>query len=161
MSLSTTYWQLMLTQGIMTGIGGGIFFTPSMGLIGTYFDKKRAIAVGIATTGNSAGGMIYPVFVQQLLPKLGFAWAVRVLGFFNLGLLCIIGAFMRPMLPPRKTGSMIDFSGYKEPPYALFVTAVFFVMWPIYYTFYYVCISPVYESSVLTITHSCPPSRMR
>lgn len=27
MSLSTTYWQLMLTQGIMTGLGGGIVST--------------------------------------------------------------------------------------------------------------------------------------
>lgn len=140
MSLSKTYWQLMLTQGIMTGIGGGIFFTPSMGLIGTYFSRKRAIAVGLATTGNSAGGMIYPIFVQQLLPKLGFAWTVRVLGFFNLALLCIIVTFMRPRLPPRKTGPLIDFTAFKEPPYAIFVAALFFVMWPIYYTFYYVSV---------------------
>lgn len=29
-SLSTKYWQLMLTQGLLTGIGGGIYFTPCM-----------------------------------------------------------------------------------------------------------------------------------
>lgn len=111
----------MLTQGIMTGIGGGIFFTPSMGLIGTYFSSRRALAIGITTTGNSAGGMIYPVLVQQLLPKIGFAWTARVLGFLNLGLLSVVFVFMRPRLPPRKSGPIIDMSAFKEPVYAFFV----------------------------------------
>lgn len=35
MSLSTQYWQLMLTQGLLTGLGGGIFFTPSLALVTT------------------------------------------------------------------------------------------------------------------------------
>lgn len=55
MSLSTKWWQLFLSQGVLTGIGGGIFFCPSMGLIATYFSNRRALAVGITTTGNSAG----------------------------------------------------------------------------------------------------------
>ncbi|KXT05631.1 hypothetical protein AC578_5651 [Pseudocercospora eumusae] len=138
MSLSTKYWQLMITQGIMTGLGGGLFFTPSVGLIGTYFSTRRAMAIGIVTTGNSAGGMIYPVMVQQLLPKLGFAWTTRVVGFLNLALLLVVFAFMRPRLPPRKSGPLVDFSAFKEPTYALFVAGLFFVIWAIYYTFYYI-----------------------
>jgi len=55
MSLSTNYWQLMLSQGVMTGLGGGIMFTPAMGLMGSYFSTKRAFAIGVATTGNSVG----------------------------------------------------------------------------------------------------------
>ena len=35
MSVSKTYWQLMLTQGVLTGLGGGIFFTPSLALVTT------------------------------------------------------------------------------------------------------------------------------
>jgi hypothetical protein len=77
MSISTKYWQLFLTQGVLTGIGGGIFFTPAMGLVSTYFAKRRGMALGIATTGNSFGGIIYPVIVRQLLPKIGFGWTVR------------------------------------------------------------------------------------
>lgn len=142
MSVSTKYWHLMLTQGVLTGLGGGIFFTPSLGLVTTYFSTRRAFALGIATTGNAVGGMIYPIVVQQLLPKLGFAWTTRVLGFLNLGLLAIVIAFMRPRLPPRKSGPVIDWSAFKEPPYALFVAGLFFVIWAIYYTFYYVRMTP-------------------
>jgi len=138
MSISTRYWQLMLTQGVLTGIGGGIFFTPSMGLMSTYFSSKRAFAIGIATTGNAVGGMVYPVLVKELLPKIGFAWTTRVLGFLNLALLTIAIAFMRPRLPPRKSGPVIDWSAFTEPTYALFVAGLFFVVWSIYYTFYYV-----------------------
>ncbi|KAF2169192.1 hypothetical protein M409DRAFT_64940 [Zasmidium cellare ATCC 36951] len=151
MSLSTKYWQLMITQGIMTGIGGGLFFTPAMGLMGTYFSSKRALAIGIATSGNSAGGMIYPVIVQQLLPKIGFAWTARVLGFFNLACLCLVFAFMRPRLPPRKSGPLVDFSAFKEPVYSLYVAGLFFGIWPIYYTFYYLS---SYGSSTLSLPFS-------
>lgn len=163
MSLSTKYWQLMITQGVMTGIGGGLFFTPAMGLMGTYFSSKRALAIGIATTGNSAGGIIYPVIVQQLLPKIGFAWTARVLGFFNLACLCLVFAFMRPRLPPRKSGPLVDFSAFKEPVYAFFVAGLFFVIWPIYYTFYYVSLKPS-TFNFTTIAHtlcSSPPMAPR
>ncbi|KAI6842740.1 MFS transporter, MCP family, solute carrier family 16, member 10 [Hortaea werneckii] len=138
MSVSTKFWHLMLTQGVLTGLGGGIFFTPSMGLIATYFNKKRAFAIGIATTGNSAGGMIYPVIVRQLLPQIGFPWTVRVLGFLNLALLALVIAFMRPRLPPRKSGPLVDWSAFTEKTYAFFVGGLFFVIWGIYYTFYYI-----------------------
>lgn len=138
MSISTEYWQLMLTQGVLTGIGGGIFFTPSLALISTYFQKRRGIAVGIATTGNSAGGMIYPLVVRQLIPIVGFAWTTRVLAFINLTFLSIVLAFMRPRLPPRKSGPIIDFSALKEPVYLTFVIGLFFANWSNYYTFYYV-----------------------
>jgi hypothetical protein len=138
MSISHSFWSLMLTQGVLTGIGGGIFFTPSMGLLSTYWSTRRGVAIGIATTGNSAGGMIYPVIVRELLPKIGFAWTARVLGFVNLGCLCVVLAFMRPRLPPRATGPLIDWKAFTEPVYMLFVGGIWFAMWVTYWMFYYV-----------------------
>lgn len=82
--------------------------------------------------------MIYPVLVRELLPKIGFAWTTRVLGFLNLGLLAIAFAFMRPRLPPRSTGPMIDWKAFTEPVFVLFVAGIFFVLWNVYFTFYYV-----------------------
>jgi predicted membrane-bound spermidine synthase len=82
--------------------------------------------MGLASTGNAVGGMIYPIIVQQLLPKIGFAWTTRVLGFLNLTLLGIAIAFMRPRLPPRKSGPIIDWRAWTEVPYASFVGATFF-----------------------------------
>jgi MFS family permease len=88
----------------MHGNWSGLFFTPVMGLMSTYFLKRRGMALGLATTGNSVGGLIYPVIVRQLLGKVGFGWTVRVLGFLNLVALSFVIAFMKPRLPPRKSG---------------------------------------------------------
>ena len=138
MSISTQYWQLMLTQGILTGIGCGIFFCPSMALVATYFSKRRGIAVGLVTTGNSAGGLVYPVVVRQLLPTIGFAWTTRVLGFINLGCLLLVGTLMRPRLPPRNSGPFINLAAFREPVFVSLVGGMVFMMWGLYYTFYYV-----------------------
>jgi len=72
MSLSTEYWQLFLSQGVLSGIGAGLYFTPAVSVVNTYFDKRRALAIGLATTGNSAGGIVYPLLVRELIPTLGF-----------------------------------------------------------------------------------------
>ncbi|KAH8677856.1 major facilitator superfamily domain-containing protein [Xylariales sp. PMI_506] len=138
MSLSTQYWQLMLTQGVMTGLGNGIFFTPTVALIATYFDKRRALAIGLVTTGNSSGGAIYPVVTRQLLPTLGFAWTTRVLGFMNLACLSVGVIFLRARLPPRKSAPLIDVSALKDRVFLAFCLGLFCMQWANYYTFYYI-----------------------
>lgn len=82
--------------------------------------------------------MVYPVLVRELLPKIGFAWTTRVLGFLNMGLLAIAFTFMRPRLPPRSTGPVVDWKAFTEPVFVLFVAGIFFVLWNVYFTFYYV-----------------------
>lgn len=70
--------------------------------------------------------------------QLGFAWTARVLGFINLGALSVCVALMRPRLPPRKSGPLIDWSAFKEPVWNVFIVGWWLVMWSNYYTFYYV-----------------------
>ncbi|KAL5463112.1 hypothetical protein PMIN06_001349 [Paraphaeosphaeria minitans] len=138
MSAAKNYWQLLLTQGICTGIGGGIFFMPVMSLVATYFAKRRGLAVGLVTVGNSVGGMIYPTVVRQLLPQVGFGWTVRVLGFVNVVCLTVVIAFTKPRLPPRKSGPLWDKDSLKDIPYILFVLGICCLMPAIYFVSYYV-----------------------
>jgi hypothetical protein len=84
---------------------------------------------------------VYPVLVRELLPKIGFAWTTRVLGFLNLGLLSIAFTFMRPRLPPRSTGPIVDWKAFTEPVFVLFVAGIFFMLWNVYFTFYYVSLA--------------------
>ncbi|QPC74668.1 hypothetical protein HYE68_005420 [Fusarium pseudograminearum] len=137
MSLSTSYWHLMITQGVVTGIGGGIIFAPSLALVATYFEKRRGIAIGLVTTGNSLGGTVYPLVVRTLLPEIGFSWTARVLGFINLIGFVLVAIFMRPRLPPRQTGPIIDWTAFKDVLYLCYVSGLFFFVWSVYYTFYY------------------------
>ncbi|KAK6384820.1 hypothetical protein LTS17_002383 [Exophiala oligosperma] len=136
-SLCNEFWQLLLAQGICTGLGSGIIFCPTMGLVTTYFKDKRGIAVAIVTTGNSVGGSVYPVMIRQLLPKIGYAWTVRVVGFVNLALLGTALAFMRPRLPPRKAGPIIEWRAFYEVPYTSMLVGMSLVFGGMFFSYYY------------------------
>lgn len=138
MSAAKSYWQLLLTQGICTGIGGGLFFMPMTSLVATYFAKRRGLAIGLITVGNSVGGVVYPTVVRQLLPQVGFGWTVRVLGFINVACLTVVLAFSKPRLPPRKSGPLWDAESFKDVPYILMVLGICFLMPSIYFVLYYV-----------------------
>lgn len=53
LSSSTQYWQIFLSQGVITGIGCGLLGLLPVGVISMYFEEKRMLAAGIATTGAS------------------------------------------------------------------------------------------------------------
>lgn len=137
-SLSTKYWQLFLAQGICTGLGNGLIFCPALSLLSTYFSTKRSLAIGIAASGSATGGVVFPVIVQQLLPHIGFAWTVRVVGFVMLAVQVVTLTFTKPRLPPRKTGPVVEWGAFKELPYALFALGMFLNFWGLYFAFYYI-----------------------
>jgi hypothetical protein len=61
LSLCKEYWQVLLAQAFCIGIGTGCLFVPSVAILSTYFTTKFAFAVGIAASGSSLGGVIYPI----------------------------------------------------------------------------------------------------
>ena len=54
-SICQTYGELLVAQGIVVGVGDGLLFLPSIVIVSQYFDKKRALATGIASMGSSIG----------------------------------------------------------------------------------------------------------
>ncbi|CZT14492.1 related to monocarboxylate transporter [Ramularia collo-cygni] len=109
-----------------------------MSLLTTYFAKKRAFVVGIAALGSCTGGVVIPIVVQQLLPRIGFPWTVRVIGFVMLATNAVTIALYRTRLPPRKAGPLIEWTAFKEAPYALYCAAMFFNFWGLYFAFFYI-----------------------
>lgn len=136
-SLSTKYWQLFLAQGVCTGLGNGLIFCPALAILSTYFSKKRALAIGIAASGSATGGVVFPAIVERLLPRIGFPWTVRVLGFVMLFVQAITLTFTKPRLPPRKAGPLVEWGAFKETTYTLFAIGMFLIFWGIYFAFYY------------------------
>lgn len=51
--------------------------------------------MGLATTGGSVGGIIFPLIIQSATPKVGFGWAVRIVGFICLLLLAVSNWLIR------------------------------------------------------------------
>ncbi|KAK3110941.1 hypothetical protein LTR53_014264 [Teratosphaeriaceae sp. CCFEE 6253] len=125
-SLCDQYWQIMLAQGIVVGLGGGCLFITATSILPSYFSKKRALAMGLAASGSSLGGIIYPFIFSQLQPKLGYGWAVRVMAFVALATLAIPCAVITPRAKPPGRRKIFDAAILKEVPYELFNVATFF-----------------------------------
>jgi MFS family permease len=99
-SLSTRYYQILLSQGICTSLGMSAIYVPATALLAGWFDKKRGMAYGIATSGSSLGGVILPIMISRLIPQVGFPWAMRSSAFLVLGLLAIANMTVASRLPP-------------------------------------------------------------
>lgn len=52
--------QLFLAQGLGMGIAVGAMYIPSLGIIAHYFQKRRSLALGLATTVSTQGAAIFP-----------------------------------------------------------------------------------------------------
>jgi MFS family permease len=59
LSLCTEFWQALLAQGFVIGLGGGMLFVPSVAILPTYFSTKIGLAIGLAASGSSMGGTKY------------------------------------------------------------------------------------------------------
>ncbi|KAF9030261.1 major facilitator superfamily domain-containing protein [Rhodocollybia butyracea] len=78
------FYQFLLSQAILYGIGSGFLYTPCLAIISHYFDKKRPIAYAIVTAGGAIGGVLYPIMFRRLEPNIGFPWTMRIFGFLQL-----------------------------------------------------------------------------
>jgi MFS family permease len=62
-SLSTTYYQFLLSQGFCVAFGMGLIFTPALAVQCQWFLKRRGAVVGFVMSGQMVGGR----FLFQLL----------------------------------------------------------------------------------------------
>lgn len=126
LSICHVYWQVLLSQGFCVGIGAGLIYVPSVAILSTYFSTKIGAAIGIAASGSSLGGVIYPIVFHRLLPKIGFGWTTRVLGFIMLATIFVPNICMRVRILPPKSRSLFDPKAFFIPAYSL-VTLGFFL----------------------------------
>jgi MFS transporter, MCT family, solute carrier family 16 (monocarboxylic acid transporters), member 10 len=74
----TAFWQIILCQGILTGIACGIMFSPVIPVASQWFDKRRQLVFGVMSVGSSIGGTVLPVLVRALLPAVGYVLFFKV-----------------------------------------------------------------------------------
>ena len=119
-SLCTTYWQLIVAQGVCVGIGCGLTFLPSTASLSQYFCRRRSLAIGLASTGSPIAGMVIPIILGKLIPKIGLPWATRVVAFVLMALSIIPLSTMRIRIPQSsQKRSLIDKRALRDVPFLL------------------------------------------
>ncbi|RDW63988.1 hypothetical protein BP5796_10490 [Coleophoma crateriformis] len=139
-SLSTQYYQLILAQGICSAIGASAVFYPAMSCVSTWFFKNRAAAFGVMASGSSLGGVIFPIMIQRLIPRVGFPWAMRIAAFLVLGLLIIANLTVKSRLPhtPKKLQFMAFIKPFSEPAFTLMCTGSFLFVFGLFLPFNFI-----------------------
>ncbi|KAK1142186.1 hypothetical protein N8T08_008112 [Aspergillus melleus] len=138
-SISSEYYQFILAQGICSPLGASFIFYPALSSTATWFDKRRALAFGIVSSGSSLGGVIFPTMLSRLLPRIGFGWSLRIPAFIVLALLVVANLTVRSRVAPvSRPVRLNDYIGpFAELPFILLMLAAccgFFAMFvPINY----------------------------
>jgi len=122
-SLCLAYWQAILAQGLVIGVGNGCLFVPSTAVIQPYFTNRRALAMGIAITGGNVGGVIYSSVFEILQPSIGFAWATRTIAFIQLATLVIPISVLQMRFKPTQARRLFDTTAWKDSRYSVFACA--------------------------------------
>ena len=71
-SLSQSVAMLYVFVGAFGGIGFGLVYVPAVVAVGFYFEKRRALATGIAVCGSGIGTFVFAPLTTWLLNT--FAW---------------------------------------------------------------------------------------
>ncbi|KAJ5958931.1 uncharacterized protein N7479_006081 [Penicillium vulpinum] len=106
LSLCKTYWQIVLSQGVAFGLACSGTTLPAVICVTQWFSTRRGLAVGLASSGSSFGGLIFPIMVSRLINSHGFKtaihWSTLVVGCCMIvGLICCEGPF-----PPKRMAAL-------------------------------------------------------
>ncbi|XP_066288597.1 monocarboxylate transporter 12-like isoform X2 [Branchiostoma lanceolatum] len=88
--------HLFLSVGIVTGLGFSLMYSPSLAMIGRYFDERHATANGIAICGTGVGQFALPPLFQFLIDEFGWRGALLIVAGILLNG-CVFGALFRPI----------------------------------------------------------------
>lgn len=97
-SFATQVWHLLLTQGLLYGLGSSMLYFPLLGPAPEYFNRHRATALGLILSGGGVGSLVLSPVVRALLSVVGGRWTLRFLAALSL----VVGTPVAWAVPPSR-----------------------------------------------------------
>nr|VWP01489.1 Cytochrome P450 monooxygenase CYP52X1 [Ganoderma boninense] len=91
--------HLILLQGVLFGISGGMLYVPIVRLIPEWFSERRGLAGGIIFAGGGFGGFVFPFLLNVMLESVGLRWTLRIWAIVSTVIIGIALLGIRPRLP--------------------------------------------------------------
>lgn len=110
-SITKSLLGVLVTYSIITGVGFGLMYIPSIVAVANHFTRQRSLAIGICLCGAGVGTFALSPLETYITQNYGWRW-----GFVSLALLsvccCLCGATMTkvdrqpwiPAVPEQQTG---------------------------------------------------------
>lgn len=95
-TFATTVGQLIFTYGALGGITFGLVYLPALLIVNFWFEKRRALASGLAVCGSGIGAFVFAPLSRYLLTEYGLQGANWIIAGIILNG-CVCGALFRPV----------------------------------------------------------------
>ena len=120
---------LVVTQGLMYGLGGLIVFYPMLSLISEWWNVKLGLAYGVLDCSWGFTGAPLPFLLTWLLGLYGSQWTLRILaigcGVLTLpAMILVTGRVPRLDLPSKPVRQSYSF--FRNPLFHVYIWATFF-----------------------------------
>jgi MFS family permease len=129
-SLAHKYYQIFLAQGLGFGIGAGGIFTR-IATAGSSIGNFIFFLFNRQDLTNCLGGVIFPIFFDKVMHRVGFYGAIRYTALMIGILMAFSCILITSRLPRKKWDSKLkwfDLTLFKEKRFALFTIGAFFAM---------------------------------
>ncbi|KAK7914112.1 hypothetical protein PG985_011815 [Apiospora marii] len=141
-SVCTRYYQFLLAQGVCVGLGCGLLYLPAAAAVGQWFEKRRALAMGVQSVGSPIAGVVLPIIFSKLQPLVGFGWTTRIIAFILLALSAAPLIFLKARMDPdpdpsRKRRAFVDWTYFRDAPIMVFTAAIVCAFLGLWVPFFY------------------------
>lgn len=116
----------MLGFSILGGLSASLIWTSTIATIGHWFSARRGLATGLATTAGGIGGIIFPLLLQTLIPRVGYSWTILIIAIICIVFGAIAVTFMSTRLPTERK-PIIDFQGFRDKRFTITIAAIFII----------------------------------
>jgi len=135
-SLVTSIWVGYITYGLGVGIGVSCGYVPMLAVVSAWFEKRRAVAVGIAVTGIGFGTLLMAPLAANLISRFGWRQTFVIFAVLSSLILVLCGIFMpRPPLAVSQEPKLSKMELIKMPVFRFLYIAAFLNTLAIYFPF--------------------------
>src|ERR1700727_1649369 len=120
-------WMLLLTYGLLCGVGTGIVYVGVVGLMARWFPDRRGFAIGIVAAGYGMGAMLTTFPISSMLASSGAPATLVLFGIIlgSVGVLAALG-----LREPRtgEAAASLGAHGKDVAPASMLKTPIFWLM---------------------------------
>lgn len=107
-SLVNSLWVGYITYGLGVGMGVACGYVPMLAVVGAWFERRRAAALGVAVTGVGLGTLVVAPLAAALINHYGWRQTYVIFAISS-----VVGFFLCGYLTPRPPASAGQRSGLR------------------------------------------------
>ena len=105
-SQTNALWQLFITYSLMLAMGTGPLYVVPMSAVSRWFDKKRGLALALASLGIGLGMVVMAPFATYAITKFDWRTAYLVIGLITWLVVIPLSRLLKK--DPREIGALPD-----------------------------------------------------